>query len=253
MKTKTSELLGAALDWAVCAALEKQFNESRVVKICRVEATTPAWIERENAPGSAPHYHRFSPSTDRDQGYEIVEREGISIIRSDDDWGKDAQGYTNNVRIPVWCAERGQQSWSESTEHQQHDAMYQFYVDSLTHGPTALIAAMRCYVASKLGEEVEIPDELTGAAKPKTATQRYNECTFGVFGERLTDAEQQPGMLVRYGDGSTALAKLHSRHAGGWHGDQCMGGSTFIYGSIYKATALDHEIWNECAKWRKSR
>lgn len=27
-------------------------------------------------------------------------------------------------------------------------------------GPTALVAAMRCYVASKLGEEVEVPDEL---------------------------------------------------------------------------------------------
>lgn len=29
-------------------------------------------------------------------------------------------------------------------------------------GPTPLIAAMRCYVASKLGDEVEIPDALTG-------------------------------------------------------------------------------------------
>lgn len=28
------------------------------------------------------------------------------------------------------------------------------------NGPTPLIAAMRCYVASKLGEEVEIPDGL---------------------------------------------------------------------------------------------
>ena len=27
-------------------------------------------------------------------------------------------------------------------------------------GPTPLIAAMRCFVASKLGEEVEVPDEL---------------------------------------------------------------------------------------------
>jgi hypothetical protein len=27
-------------------------------------------------------------------------------------------------------------------------------------GPTALIAAMRCYVANKLGEEVELPEEL---------------------------------------------------------------------------------------------
>lgn len=28
------------------------------------------------------------------------------------------------------------------------------------HGPTPLIAAARCYVASKLGEEVEVPEEL---------------------------------------------------------------------------------------------
>lgn len=28
-------------------------------------------------------------------------------------------------------------------------------------GPTPLIAAMRCYVASELGDEVEIPEELT--------------------------------------------------------------------------------------------
>ena len=27
-------------------------------------------------------------------------------------------------------------------------------------GPTPLIAAMRCYVVSKLGEEVEVPDAL---------------------------------------------------------------------------------------------
>ncbi len=32
---------------------------------------------------------------------------------------------------------------------------------STFHGPTPLIAAMRCYVASKLGDEIEIPQELT--------------------------------------------------------------------------------------------
>ena len=31
---------------------------------------------------------------------------------------------------------------------------------SLEYGPTPLIAAMRCYVASKLGIDVEIPEEL---------------------------------------------------------------------------------------------
>ena len=30
-------------------------------------------------------------------------------------------------------------------------------------GPTPLIAAMRCYVASKLGDEIEIPEELYNA------------------------------------------------------------------------------------------
>lgn len=29
---------------------------------------------------------------------------------------------------------------------------------ALGHGPTPLIAAMRCYVASKLGNEVDVPD-----------------------------------------------------------------------------------------------
>jgi hypothetical protein len=28
-------------------------------------------------------------------------------------------------------------------------------------GPTMLVAAMRCFVASQLGDEVEVPDELT--------------------------------------------------------------------------------------------
>jgi hypothetical protein len=160
MKIKTHELIGAALDWAVAAALNKQWKEDRVIKVCRREETAPAWIERENAPGSAPHYHRFGPSTDREQGVEIIESEGVSIIRCDDDWGVDDKGFCNNVRIPVWCATTGQHSWDVSTEHQQHEPMYQIYTSEVIYGPTPLIAAMRCYVASKLGAEVEVPDEL---------------------------------------------------------------------------------------------
>ena len=34
----------------------------------------------------------------------------------------------------------------------------------LQSGPTPLIAAMRCYVASRLGDEVEVPDLIGGAA-----------------------------------------------------------------------------------------
>jgi len=32
--------------------------------------------------------------------------------------------------------------------------------DIQMYGPTPLIAAMRCYVASKLGDEVDVPEEL---------------------------------------------------------------------------------------------
>ena len=32
--------------------------------------------------------------------------------------------------------------------------------DSSAYGPTPLIAVMRCYVASKMGDEIEVPDEL---------------------------------------------------------------------------------------------
>ena len=34
---------------------------------------------------------------------------------------------------------------------------------SMQSGPTPLIAAMRCFVASKLGAEIEVPDELLEA------------------------------------------------------------------------------------------
>ena len=36
-----------------------------------------------------------------------------------------------------------------------------FGADCSVYGDTPLIAAMRCYVTSKLGDEVEIPEELT--------------------------------------------------------------------------------------------
>ena len=62
----------------------------------------------------------------------IIEREGISVER----------------RMPCMKDEQwGAQGWK---------AMQNFH-----KGPTPLITAMRCYVASKLGDEVEIPEELT--------------------------------------------------------------------------------------------
>jgi hypothetical protein len=70
----------------------------------------------------------YAPSTDWSQGGPIIEREKITLrIWDDEDY---VHAYIDTGK-----------DWYE--------------------GDTPLIAAMRCYVASKLGDEVEIPTELT--------------------------------------------------------------------------------------------
>lgn len=72
----------------------------------------------------------FHPSTNREQGHQIVEREMISTVyRAGEYW----LAYTH-----------------ENYKGNASDGI----------GPTPLVAAMRCYVASKLGEEIEVPDNL---------------------------------------------------------------------------------------------
>ncbi|WP_349998102.1 hypothetical protein [Stenotrophomonas lacuserhaii] len=67
-------------------------------------------------------------------------------------------------------------------------------------------------------------------------------------------AEEWPleGDLVRYGDGSSALAIRLGPHAGGWHGYQCCGGYIF-FTKAYKPTRADMATWLDCAKYRDER
>lgn len=97
-------------------------HESRCPWLLEKEGYT-AWQSYERAWGNPlPRY-----STDWAQGGPIIEREKIAVWHRGDEW--------------PW---RAQQS---DTSH-------------LKGGATPLIAAMRCYVASKLGDEIEIPKEL---------------------------------------------------------------------------------------------
>jgi hypothetical protein len=105
---KTSELTGAALDWAVAKCEGEDY--------CAHDG-----VDGIGNAFEATHY-----STDWAQGGPIIEREHIAV-----DWDGSA-----------WCA----------SDNDNPIACY---------GPTPLIAAMRCYVASKLGEDVSIPEELT--------------------------------------------------------------------------------------------
>jgi hypothetical protein len=77
----------------------------------------------------------FSPSTSWQEGGPIIEREEIGIRRN------------------APCSDGRQ--WEASGSITAKGAGYRW-----GYGPTPLVAAMRCYVASRLGEEVEIPDEL---------------------------------------------------------------------------------------------
>jgi hypothetical protein len=105
MKIETSELQGAALDWAVakCEGIEFTYEEYPAHEMVGM------------------HY-----STDWSQGGPIIEREGLCL------------SYDSFVK-----------RWNCSTP----------VLDSY-QAETPLIAAMRCYVASKLGDTVEIPEEL---------------------------------------------------------------------------------------------
>ncbi len=69
-------------------------------------------------------------ATSWEMGGPIIEREGIELFRNNE---KD-YWFTSKARGQIGT------------------------------GPTPLIAAMRCYVASQLGDEVDIPEELKEAA-----------------------------------------------------------------------------------------
>lgn len=88
----------------------------------RLVDSDPPFIWLTDGPDDDPEF-QFSPSTNWTQAGPIIERERIGF-----DW--DGARWT---------------AWYQSK-----------LPDNTQDGPTALIAAMRAYVASKFGEEVEL-------------------------------------------------------------------------------------------------
>lgn len=114
MKIKTSELQGAALDWAV-AKCEAPGKESFDCYYTHNIATLNNII--------------FQPSIDWAQGGPIIEREKFCAPTWDKLWKQWHCFHPKTAALGIL-------------------------------GPTPLIAAMRCYVTSKIGDEVDIPEEL---------------------------------------------------------------------------------------------
>jgi hypothetical protein len=130
MKVRTSELEGAALDWAVaqCEGVE-------------------VWIATGN---QYPHLLRlageisknYTPSSDWAQGMPILVRERIVVL----------------MLSNVWCA------FAPGSTYHDYDPAYWLFEGVATgadvQGASYLIAGMRCYVRSKLGVVIDVPEEL---------------------------------------------------------------------------------------------
>ena len=130
MKVKTSELAGAALNWAVIVAEHRRHDWNNPLHIEHFNEIRNRHVLHQQG-----HY-----STNWSQGGPIIEREGIELLCNVT--ATEAERFTH--------AEADWQAFyrsNRSTEARQY-------------ARTPLIAAMRCYVASKLGDEVDIPEEL---------------------------------------------------------------------------------------------
>ena len=102
------------------------------LKTSDLEGVALDWaVAQARIDGAFEHYATpgWSPSTVWAQGGPIIERERIELDTCGSEW----------------------RAVSEIT-FQSNTPRY--------YGPTPLVAAMRCYVASKFGETVEVPDDI---------------------------------------------------------------------------------------------
>lgn len=123
-KVKVSEATGPVLDWmvAVCQNVEIDENEE------------PIFFDDPDPKGERV---RYNPSANWAHGGPIIECQEIELHR----WALDE-----------WKA--------VDTNYQFLNTPQERDTFSKGYGPTPLVAAMRCYVTSRLGDEVEVPEGL---------------------------------------------------------------------------------------------
>ena len=131
VKIKVSEASGAALNWLVAKCIANLVKDATLNGV----PLHGWWVVGLYADANARiKLEHWIPSTKWSQGGPVMDHNNISTFHyeSDED-GKSCE--------PGWCAF--------------------IHAERKSYGPTRLIAAMRYLVASKLGDEVEVPDELT--------------------------------------------------------------------------------------------
>lgn len=124
MKIKTSDLIGPALDYCVAVA---EGHITHIDQNLNGALHRGVWVSSPSKPNAWVSLQSLPYSTSWAFGGPIIGREKITWTGQSARICRFARGSYSNVEA---------------------------------FGPTPLIAAMRCYVASKLGDEVEVPDEL---------------------------------------------------------------------------------------------
>lgn len=124
---KVSELIGAELDYWVAKALA----DPRI----SMWGDSP-WIEDGTGSSQGSTGRGFRPSTDWRDGGPIIERERICLSPPEHDTGENLEGDPGDM-------------WWAQVQYRGDTTKPQIY------GPTPLVAAMRAYVASKFGDEVD--------------------------------------------------------------------------------------------------
>jgi len=151
MMMKTSELTRAQLNWAVAQAEGDKVYRPRLGRpddwdkeAYLADGSDDRWVVRVQNRNVARFVDwTYNPSGSWWQGGPIIERAGMEFSSELCD---DSGRYIRCGPEDIYLA-----------KCQIEDAM----APTCAWGPTHLIAAMRCYVASKLGAEVEVPEELT--------------------------------------------------------------------------------------------
>lgn len=102
-------------------------------------------------------------STKWKYGGPLVEESKINLVSVEGEYNPQLAGTTEAFST-YWVAEVGRLRPTETYGPQGDDWGSVFQVDGYQPitGPTPLIAAMRAFCCSKLGDEVEVPDALTG-------------------------------------------------------------------------------------------
>lgn len=136
-KIKTSELSGTPLTWAVAKCLGED------VSVVVNEGTPEVWFNHDIN-------HSITYKNRKGEDRFILNGKPVGLFGNPVEYGWEHVGeiidqehiwLTHHVAAKMHGAHKGDGVWFQK-------------------GSTPLIAAMRCYVASKLGEEVEVPEEL---------------------------------------------------------------------------------------------